>query len=101
PGAHVDRGRLALPEHEDDVTRDVTAAGAAPEPAASGTAPAPASGTLERRAHRAHRVLFVGRERLARHALLERRTDLRLRDARRQLNRAAIGSGHRVSGRLR
>src|SRR6185295_18739912 len=72
PGAHVDRGRLALPEHEDDVTRDVTAAGAAPEPAAAGTTAATTTGALERGARCPHHILFFGRELLARHALLER-----------------------------
>src|SRR5882762_11730325 len=102
PGADLHWSRLAVLEREDDVARRL--AGATAESAAAGAAASPpASGARHHLPHPPHRALLGGRQLLTRHALLECRSDLRFRHAGRQLDRPAIGSGHRVptAGRLR
>src|SRR5207247_7780706 len=89
------QGRAVL-QRELDVARRLTLI--APE-----SAPALAAArALHHLPHRRHRALLGRRQLLARHALLESRPDLRLRDAGRQLDRPAVGGRHGIpTGRRR
>src|SRR5258706_9564521 len=90
-GTDLHRGWLSLPEDENDVARRL--AGVA---AQASTLPA-ATRALHHLPHRRHRALLGRRQLLARHALLESRPNLCLRDAGWQLDRPAVGSRHGVA----